>query len=73
ENKVKENEDETKEKPNSDNQNLHSASADVLLPLLIFTIVKSNPTNFLSNLRFIQRYRRQSHITGQASYCLTNM
>jgi hypothetical protein len=48
-----------------------TASADVLLPLLIFTIVKSNPTNFLSNLKFIQRYRR--HITGQESYCLTNM
>lgn len=29
-------------------QTLGSASADVLLPLLIFTIVKSNPTNFLS-------------------------
>ena len=54
-------------------QTLGSASADVLLPLLIFTIVKSNPTNFLSNLRFIHRFRRPSRITGQESYCLTNM
>ncbi|CAO3644168.1 unnamed protein product [Mucor hiemalis] len=50
-----------------------SANADVLLPILIFTIVKSNPTNFLSNLKFIQRYRRPEELSGQASYCLTNM
>ncbi|KAI9251501.1 hypothetical protein BDA99DRAFT_522029 [Phascolomyces articulosus] len=59
--------------PTSDHQSLRSASADVLLPLLIFTIVKSNPTNFLSNLRFIQRFRRPSRIAGQESYCLTNI
>ncbi|KAI8354105.1 hypothetical protein EDC96DRAFT_270461 [Choanephora cucurbitarum] len=53
---------------------LHSgANADVLLPILIFTVVKSNPTHFLSNLKFIQRYRRPDALTGQAGYCLTNM
>ncbi|CAO3588155.1 unnamed protein product [Absidia cylindrospora] len=52
---------------------LATASADVLLPLLIFTIVKSNPTNFLSNLKFIQRFRQPSRLTGQASYCLINI
>ena len=52
---------------------ISSANADVLLPILIFTIVKSNPTNFLSNLKFIQRYRRPEELSGQASYCLTNM
>ncbi|KAI7858933.1 hypothetical protein BDC45DRAFT_286847 [Circinella umbellata] len=57
----------------SDHQSLRSASADVLLPLLIFSIVKSNPTSFLSNLRFIQRFRRPSRVTGQESYCLTNI
>jgi gas vesicle protein len=48
-------------------------NADVLLPILIFTIVKSNPAYFLSNLKFIQRYRRPDQLRGQASYCLTNM
>lgn len=53
---------------------ISSVNADVLLPILIFTIVKSNPTNFLSNLKFIQRYRRPEDLSsGQASYCLTNM
>jgi ribosomal protein L12E/L44/L45/RPP1/RPP2 len=50
-----------------------SANADVLLPILIFTIVKSNPTHFLSNLKFITRFRRPEELNGQASYCLTNM
>lgn len=57
----------------ADHQTLRTASADVLLPLLIFTIVRSNPTNFLSNMRFIQRFRRPSRISGSKSYCLTNM
>ncbi|KAG0187617.1 hypothetical protein DFQ28_006061 [Apophysomyces sp. BC1034] len=61
------------EKANVDHQKLGLASADVLLPLLIFTIVKSNPPHILSNLRFIQRFRRPSMISGQSSYCLTNM
>ncbi|KAL1933956.1 hypothetical protein VTP01DRAFT_8046 [Rhizomucor pusillus] len=61
------------EEHKTDHQTLRSTSADVLLPLLIFTVVKSNPTNFLSNLKFIQRFRRPSSITGQDSYCLTNM
>lgn len=57
----------------SEQTNLWTASADVLLPLLIFTIVKSNPTNFMSNLKFIQRFRHPNRLNGQASYCLTNI
>ncbi|KAI8983669.1 hypothetical protein BDB01DRAFT_789678 [Pilobolus umbonatus] len=52
---------------------ISSLNADILLPLLIYTIVKSNPTHFLSNLRFIQRYCRPHELSGQTSYCLTNM
>lgn len=56
-----------------DDQHIRSAGADVLLPMLIFTVVKSNPHQFVSNLKFIQRYRMASKISGEASYCLTNM
>jgi hypothetical protein len=56
-----------------DDQYIRSAGADVLLPLLIYTVVKSNPQKFVSNLKFIQRYRMPSKLTGEASYCLTNM
>ncbi|KAK9693574.1 hypothetical protein K7432_013864, partial [Basidiobolus ranarum] len=49
------------------------SSADTILPLLIFTVVKSNPPNYVSNLRFIQRYRNPLKATQEYSYCLTNM
>ncbi|CAO3696186.1 unnamed protein product [Umbelopsis ramanniana] len=56
-----------------DDQYIRSAGADVLLPVLIYTVVKSNPQKFVSNLKFIQRYRMSSKLIGEASYCLTNM
>lgn len=56
-----------------DDQYIRSAGADVLLPVLIYTVVKSNPQKFISNLKFIQRYRMSSKLIGEASYCLTNM
>ncbi|KAF9346224.1 hypothetical protein BGX34_004097, partial [Mortierella sp. NVP85] len=48
-------------------------SADVLLPLLIFSVVKSNPPMLISNLRYIQRFKVQDHLAGELAYCLTNM
>ncbi|KAF9386288.1 hypothetical protein CPB97_003857 [Podila verticillata] len=48
-------------------------SADVLIPLLIFSVVKSNPPMLISNLRYIQRFKVQDHLTGELAYCLTNM
>ncbi|KAG0314962.1 hypothetical protein BGZ99_007762 [Dissophora globulifera] len=48
-------------------------SADVLLPLLIFSVVKSNPPMLISTLRYIQRFKVQDQLTGELSYCLTNM
>ncbi|KAI9303391.1 hypothetical protein BJ944DRAFT_183470 [Cunninghamella echinulata] len=64
---------DTKQETVDASPKISTASADVLLPLLIFTIVKSNPTNFVSNLKFIQRFRRPGQLVGQANYCLTNI
>ncbi|KAJ2124723.1 hypothetical protein IW147_001504 [Coemansia sp. RSA 720] len=47
-------------------------SADSILPLLIFSVVKSNPARFISNLRFIQRFRAQSLLASEFEYCMTN-
>ncbi|KAJ2843067.1 hypothetical protein IWW36_005681 [Coemansia brasiliensis] len=47
-------------------------SADSILPLLIFAVVKSNPKRFISNLRFIQRFRTQSLLASEFDYCMTN-
>ncbi|KAL1920567.1 uncharacterized protein VTP21DRAFT_944 [Calcarisporiella thermophila] len=51
----------------------HLSSADVLLPVLIYSVVKANPPHFVSNLRFIQRFRARTLLAGEAAYCLTNM
>ncbi|MCJ1281290.1 hypothetical protein MMC26_000608 [Xylographa opegraphella] len=52
-----------------------SSSADEILPTLIYTLITS-PTegiNVISNLHFIQRFRSQNKIDGEAAYCLTNL
>ncbi|KAF5316222.1 hypothetical protein D9619_006641 [Psilocybe cf. subviscida] len=47
-------------------------SGDVLLPMIIFSVVKSNPPHLVSNLLYTQRFRNQS-IGGEESYCLINL
>ncbi|KAJ1834464.1 hypothetical protein LPJ63_001949 [Coemansia sp. RSA 2711] len=47
-------------------------SADSILPLMIFAVVKSNPSRFISNLRFIQRFRTRSLLASEFEYCMTN-
>ncbi|KAH8598294.1 hypothetical protein B0O99DRAFT_616358 [Bisporella sp. PMI_857] len=52
-----------------------SSSADEILPMLIYTLITSRPegTEVISNLYFIQRFRNESKIDGEAAYCLTNL
>ena len=52
-----------------------SSSADEIMPMLIYTLITSPPegTNAISNLYFIQRFRSESKIDGEAAYCLTNL
>lgn len=47
-------------------------SGDVLLPMVIFAVVKANPPHLVSNLLYTQRYRNQS-VGGEESYCLINL
>ncbi|KAG6888143.1 hypothetical protein C0992_009515 [Termitomyces sp. T32_za158] len=47
-------------------------SGDVLLPLIIFSVVKANPPHLVSSLLYTQRYRNQSS-GGEESYCLVNL
>ena len=47
-------------------------SGDVLLPMIIFSVVKANPPHLVSNLLFTQRFRNQS-IGGEESYCSINL
>lgn len=56
---------------------IHSASssADEVLPTLIYTLITSpiEGINIISNLYFIQRFRADSKIDGEAAYCMTNL
>jgi len=47
-------------------------SGDVLLPMIIFSVVKTNPPQLVSNLLYTQRFRNQS-VGGEESYCLINL
>ncbi|KAJ2083992.1 hypothetical protein H4R24_000338 [Coemansia sp. RSA 988] len=55
-----------------DNSSMSELAADSILPLLIYAVVKSNPPRFVSNLRFIQRFRSRSLLSSQFEYCMTN-
>ncbi|ODQ53861.1 hypothetical protein SAICODRAFT_18428 [Saitoella complicata NRRL Y-17804] len=48
-------------------------SADLILPILIYTLIKANPPYLVSNLYYIQRFRGEDLLVGEGSYCLTNL
>ncbi|KAK4391159.1 Beta-1,3-galactosyltransferase 7 [Sesamum angolense] len=47
--------------------------ADEFLPVLIYVTIKANLPQLHSNLSYIQRYRRQTRLVGEAAYFFTNM
>ncbi|PNH43891.1 hypothetical protein VD0003_g9534 [Verticillium dahliae] len=52
-----------------------SASADEIMPMLIFTLITLPPEhlNVISDVNFIQNFRWEPKLTGEAAYCLTNL
>lgn len=53
--------------------NENPPGADEFLPVLIYVTIKANPPQLHSNLLYIQRYRCQSRLVGEAAYFLTNI
>lgn len=56
--------------------NFHpSSSADEIMPMLIYTLITLPPASLsvISDLRFIERFRWEPKLTGEAAYCLTNL
>lgn len=47
-------------------------SGDIILPLMIFAVVKANPPRLVSHLLYTQRFRNQA-VGGEESYCLINL
>jgi hypothetical protein len=52
-----------------------SSSADEIMPMLIYTLITLAPENLnvISDLHFIQYFRAEGKLTGEAAYCLTNL
>lgn len=52
-----------------------SSSADELMPMLIYTLVTLPPEdlNVISDMHFIQRFRWEPKLFGEAAYCLTTL
>lgn len=52
-----------------------SASADDIMPMMIFTLVTLPPENLhaISDARFIQNFRWEQKLNGEAAYCLTTL
>ena len=53
--------------------NPSSTSADNFLPLLIFTLLKSNPPHLISNIEYIQRFRNSQKLIGEHGYYLSSL
>lgn len=51
-----------------------SASADEIMPMLIYTLITLPPEHLhaISDLHFMQCFRWEPKLTGEAAYCLTN-
>ena len=49
------------------------SGADLILPIIIFAVVKSNPPQLASHLMFLRRYRSAICLTGEASYAIVNL
>lgn len=52
-----------------------SASADEIMPMLIYTLITLPPESLhvISDLHFMQNFRWEPKLTGEAAYCLTNL
>lgn len=52
-----------------------SSSADEIMPMLIYTLITMPPENLnvISDCNFIQRFRWEEKVEGEAAYCLTNL
>jgi Vacuolar sorting protein 9 (VPS9) domain len=70
--------------PGENDASTKPSSADLLLPVLIYrfpftvnnancSIIQTKAETLISNIQFIQRFRADSLLQGEASYCLTNL
>ena len=51
----------------------HDQSADSFIPLLIWTVLRANPPNLVSNVQYILRFRNANKLTGEAGYYVSSL
>jgi hypothetical protein len=51
----------------------HDQSADSFIPLLIYTVLRANPPNLVSNVQYILRFRNANKLTGEAGYYVSSL
>ncbi|AAS51570.1 ADL349Wp [Eremothecium gossypii ATCC 10895] len=52
---------------------LEHGGADVFVPLLIYTVLKSDVSALASNLRYIERFRLPAFLHGESAYYLSSL
>ncbi|EIW69899.1 hypothetical protein TREMEDRAFT_73653 [Tremella mesenterica DSM 1558] len=50
-----------------------TSGADLILPIIIYSVVRSNPPQLASQLMYLRRYRSAICLTGEASYAVVNL
>ncbi|CAG8743439.1 10002_t:CDS:2, partial [Acaulospora colombiana] len=48
-------------------------ASDILLPFIIYSVVKANPSELVSHLLYVQRYRMRASAGGEEGFCLINL
>lgn len=50
-----------------------ASGADLILPIIIYSVVKSNPAHLASQLMYVRRYRSNILLRGDQSYAIVNL
>ncbi|OCF43608.1 guanyl-nucleotide exchange factor [Kwoniella heveanensis CBS 569] len=59
--------------PSNSASKQRTSGADLILPIIIYSVVKSNPPQLASQLMYLRRYRSAICLTGEASYAIVNL